>query len=298
MNSALSSSIEAAQALVAVLRRHGAKISSKLAFSFKPPPLNMRFMCVSAPNGVDAGEVLAEIPRSLWLDGREEHSHMSRILGENVANAHWQIGLAGRLYKESSVSSSLWEKYVTALPQWDLGHSPVAFSLQQLKALHYEPVCRLILRRQQALKDTLESWKLNDHDGYSHLSEQSLIRMLACITSRAFEIQIGHDYNMSKSNHCKNGAEQINCTRSIYGSGEGGSAHHDISSKNVVKCVLPLMDMANHSFKPSARLGLSSDAQAIRLVATHPMKTGEEITINCKRRERRARIQERVKGNV
>lgn len=191
------------------------------------------------------GESLATIPKSACL-GMTSISPPVTAFFQNILEKHWPVCLATRLVEEQTRhSSSQWSSYITLLPL-SFPALPLFFSLQQMRELQYQPLIPMILDRN---KTVAHAARLIDGP------EDSLARLAwatASVSTRAF----------SASGPLPLPTQQ------------------PVPAQQPAKFLLPFIDMANHSFTPTASLSTRVDG-GFSLLAERDVRAGEEITICC-----------------
>ena len=165
----------------------------------------------------------------------------------HVPDTLWQLQLGLRLLSErtkalsSASAASFFQPYIDLLPL-SFPTVPLFFQRDDLLALQYPPIVQQVVKRSKLL-----------------LSLTSIIRQLQ-IESPQQDPFFGQHVDVNALGWAMTAV-----------SSRAFSFHQH-------RRLLPLIDMANHSFAPSAHL--SSDEFTLTLTATRALEAGEELTLN------------------
>ena len=228
---------------------------------------------LTASRDVDVGERLILLPRVLQmtysLQDRESTSSSDQATAEQdrepdtplylkeliaqIPDELWSVRLGLALLHERALGGkSPFFQYISLLPAMHRG-LPLFFGPEAVDALQYLPLVVQVKRRSRFLID-YSSGPLKDvtagKDGKTEsvpfdgysVGADALGWAFACASSRAFRV-----------------------------AGEGKPA-----------AMLPLIDVANHSFEASAevRAAMGEGPGAIEMVASRPLRAGDEVTLN------------------
>ena len=224
---------------------------------------------LTASRDVDVGERLILLPRVLQMTyslqdraatsssdkldrGPDTPQYLKGLIAQ-VPDELWSVRLGLKLLHERALGTkSPFFQYVSLLPAMHRG-LPLFFGPEAVGALQYPPLAEQVKRRSRFLID-YSSGPLKEvtavKDGETEIvpfdgysvGADTLGWAFACASSRAFRV-----------------------------AGEGKPA-----------AMLPLIDVANHSFEPSAevRPALGEGPGTIEMVACRPIRAGDEVTLN------------------
>ena len=204
---------------------------------------------------IAAGQPILSLPLSLTLPlDDEQHNRNYSPLGpllKHVPQPLWQLQLGLRLLSERTkqysaapgTAASFYQPYIDLLP---LAYStPLFYQRDDVQALQYPPVQQQINKRSRLLSTLSRAIAAQQQSG----------------SADAFH---GQDVSPSLLGWAMSAA-----------SSRAFSFHSH-------RRLLPLIDMANHSFTPSARIEATADSHppAITMYATRDVEAGDALTLN------------------
>lgn len=237
------------------LQSNGLRVPVRAKFALKRSVTD-DYELVAADN-IEAGEQILSMPLSLTLalDPTPEQSalpvefaDLTPIIDAIPKDAAplWQLPLALRLLSERvKPTLSFFEPCIQLLP---VVHPfvPIFFNRDQISQLQYAPLIQQINKRAKllhSLPPIIQTQRSKGCDPFNaeQIDASTIGWSLATVTSRAFAL------------------------------------HHDLP--HLTRRMLPLIDMANHSFDPSASISFG-ESQRLELTAVKSIQRGEPITLS------------------
>ncbi|KAJ3694849.1 hypothetical protein LUZ60_000226 [Juncus effusus] len=235
--------------LIRWVRREGGSVHPSIALADHPTD-GLGLISVGE---IPAGSELIELPGHLplrWTNGADGMLHK---LAERIPEELWAMRLGLRLLQERAKEDSYWWPYISNLPQTFT--MPIFFNGDDIKNLQYAPVlhqvnkrCRFLLSFEKEIKSLLTNISSSESHPFEgkDVNSSALGCAMSAVSSRAFRL-------------------------------------HD-KGDSVVPMLLPLIDMCNHSFSPSARIVQDRDASSpnlsIKVVANNQIEENTQVTLN------------------
>jgi len=205
-------------------------------------------MTLKALGPIAKGALVVSLPHNLQLaqDPVSDPESLTQLI-QLVPKELWGGRLALKLlYERYRGDESPFAPYISSLPVGFPG-VPIFWSKAELDALEYPPVSSQVVKRCRwlvefsGMEDVQRLGReLFGADAANILSPNTLGWALSAVTSRAFR-----------------------------SGGEGGTA-----------ALLPLIDMCNHDFGPSAAVSGTGDSRALNLKALRDIAPGEDVTLS------------------
>jgi hypothetical protein len=270
-----------------------------------------------ALNDIQPGEILAEVPLSLCIfpleksfnpktkiiNGPQDDNFYTGLHGVLTAipPQQWQLRLGTRLLAERATENSFFQPYIDALPQ-HYPTFPIFFNQQTAQTLSYQPMLAQLNRQSQRLgqlsKQLTLPHKLDQETGESVLDSSAPLNSLQKSSLLVFnnqEIQIG-DLAWSEASVS---SRAFDCPLQSSQNGTGIDANRTSidgidAAYSYQKCLVPLIDMLNHSFTPNCTVTFKYEGDKpfdpddvecranVRAVlkATEKINRGHELTIS------------------
>lgn len=215
---------------------------------------------------VDDGEIIASLPPELALTlGGGQCQAAALISGAVEDDSLWAVGLAAELMllrarvaavekadakgdelppSEANRAAREWATYVQALPA-SVPTSPLFFDRKELASLQYPPVSAEVERRFEYLR------------GFMYETVQPLAVASGTLPPDGLRLDaLGWAFSIVSSRA------------------------HRIGGTDSPGALLPVLDVANHSASPNARLAKSPASGEYQLVATAAIAAGDEVTVS------------------
>ncbi|KAI3696310.1 hypothetical protein L1987_79322 [Smallanthus sonchifolius] len=224
-------------------------------------PLGLGLVAVEE---IPKGSELIGLPEHIPLrfpvtesDGGDESYYNLMNLARHVPEELWAMRLGLKLLQERAKTGSFWWPYISNLPE--TYNVPIFFSGDDIKNLQYAPLlyqvnkrCRFLLDFEKVVRHEVEDMQLQNHPfGGRDVDASSLGWAMSAVSSRAFRL---HGKALQNGN-----------------SGD-------------VPMMLPLIDMCNHSFNPSAEIvqeqGSGNPKMLVKVVAATDIKERDHMTLN------------------
>lgn len=229
----------------------GGEVDSRVRMTFRPET----GWSLEADSTIGKGERLVKLPKKLMLscDGEDVSAPLRQVMSR-VPNELWSSKLGLLLVRERIAGQhSLFAPYITLLPSVHEGN-PLFFQHDAVADLQYAPLVAQIRKRSKFLLQLVGSGAtVDDGDDFVNAEHPERRRVVmevdanalgwasACASSRAFKVR----------------------------------------GPNSTPSMLPVIDVCNHSFSPSATVRLVDGSDGdVELVATRELSAGEAIELN------------------